>query len=106
MNADRWTPLDDSERDGWGYVPRRTVGPLGFGMAPADAVAAMAGCGFTAEQRNIGAWQATHRSQWRVAFDRPGVRRGRWPAVTCYFVDGVGLTCVLVRRPGRAAGHP
>ncbi|MEV7179643.1 hypothetical protein [Kitasatospora sp. NPDC093679] len=96
MNVDPWAPLDDSERDRWGYAPRRTVGPLSFGMERADAVAVMAGCGFTAEQRDIGAWQATHRSQWRVAFGKEGLRWSRWPAVTCYFVEGAGLTCVLV----------
>lgn len=76
MSVDRRAPLGDSERARWGGVPRRTVGPLSSGTERADAAAVMAGCGFTAEQRDIGAWQATHRSQWRVAFGRGSVGAG------------------------------
>ncbi|MFF2192582.1 hypothetical protein [Streptomyces sp. NPDC058157] len=95
MNTDYWTVLDDSERDQWAYSPRRTVGPLTFGTERDEAVATMAAHGYTAEQSHLGTWQRTSRSEWRVAFGKPESRWGR-PAVKCYFVEGVGLTCVLV----------
>ncbi|MGW6391530.1 hypothetical protein ACWFR1_13740 [Streptomyces sp. NPDC055103] len=90
-----WAVLADSDRDQWGYVPHRIIGPLGFGMNRDDAVAVMAGRGFSAEHRDLGGWHSTRRSQWCVEFGKPELRRSR-PAVKCYFVDGAGLTCVLV----------
>ncbi|MFD7698540.1 hypothetical protein [Streptomyces caelestis] len=95
MNTDHWTALPDSEREQWGYAPRRTIGPLAFGMDRDRAVTVMAGHGFAAEHHHMGAWHATDRVQRRVAFRRPGPWWSR-PALKCYFVEGAGLTCVLV----------
>ncbi|MGW5094244.1 hypothetical protein ACWEQ1_05175 [Streptomyces nodosus] len=95
VNTDDWTVLADSERAQWGYAPRQAIGPLSFGMERGDAVAAMAEHGFVPELHDMGGWHSTGRSQWRVEFRERGPHRSR-PAVKCYFVEGVGLTCVLV----------
>jgi hypothetical protein len=92
---DRWAVLEDAERDQWGYSPHRTIGPLDFGTGRAEAVAVMAEHGFLAEQESLGRWQSTDRSEWRVAFRKPGRHRSD-PAAKCYFINGAGLTCVLV----------
>jgi hypothetical protein len=54
----------------------------------------MAGHGFAAEECEIERWNP-QRAQWRVEFRRAESDEHR-PAVKCYFVEGVGLTCVLV----------
>lgn len=95
VNTDYWAVLEDSKRDEWEYVPRQTIGPLDFGMDRDDAATAMAEHGFTAEQHNMGGWHSTGRIQWRVEFGKLSPRWSR-PAVKCYFVEGAGLTCVLV----------
>ncbi|MFF9147167.1 hypothetical protein ACF1BN_20115 [Streptomyces sp. NPDC014861] len=95
MSTDYWVVLEGSERDQWRYAPFQTIGPLGFGMSRENAVAAMAGQGFTAKQHNMGSWHLTGRTEWRVAFFKPQPTWSR-PAVKCYFVEGAGLTCVLV----------
>ncbi|MFD3532638.1 hypothetical protein [Streptomyces sp. NPDC058664] len=95
MNTDYWAVLEDSERDQWRYAPFQTIGPLAFGMSQEDAIAAMAGQGFTAKQHNMGSWHLTGRTEWRVEFFKPQPAWSR-PAVKCYFVEGAGLTCVLV----------
>ncbi|MEU9943665.1 hypothetical protein [Streptomyces lavendulae] len=89
-----WTVLDEAEREQWDHVPLRAVGPLAFGMSRQDAVARMSEQGFTADPAPCVRWNAA-RGQWRVDFRR-GAERWRQMAVTCYFVEGVGLTCVLV----------
>ncbi|MER5895416.1 hypothetical protein [Streptomyces sp. NPDC001876] len=94
MNTDYWAVLADSEREQWSYVPAQTVGPLTFGADRYDALTAMAGHGFTAEESEIERWN-TLRAQWRVSFRRAASDE-QLPAVKCYFVEGVGLTCVLV----------
>ncbi|MGW9425698.1 hypothetical protein ACWGSU_30835 [Streptomyces koyangensis] len=94
MDMGYWAVLADSEREQWDYVPCQTVGPLSFGDHRHDVVPIMAGHGFAAEEREIERW-SPQRAQWRVEF-----RRAEWdkhrPAVKCYFVEDVGLTCVLV----------
>ncbi|MFF9340523.1 hypothetical protein ACF1CG_12365 [Streptomyces sp. NPDC014773] len=95
MSTDYWAVLEGSERDQWRYTPFQAIGPLGFGMSGEDAVAAMAGQGFTAKQHNMGSWHLTGRTEWRVEFFKPQPAWNR-PAVKCYFVEGAGLTCVLV----------
>ena len=95
VNTDHWAVLEDSERDQWTYVPRQTIGPLGFGMDRDGAVTAMAERGFTAERHNMGGWHSTGRAQWRVEFRTPGPYWSR-SAVRSYFIEGTGLTCVLV----------
>ncbi|MCF3132064.1 hypothetical protein [Streptomyces olivochromogenes] len=94
MNTDYWAVLADSDREQWGYVPRQTVGPLNFGVDRHEAVTIMAGHGFVAEEREIERWNP-QRAQWRVVFRRTEPDEHR-PAVNCYFIEGVGLTCVLV----------
>lgn len=97
VNTDYWTMLGDSERDQWMYVPRQTIGPLRFGMDREEAVTVMAAYGFAAEQSNMGSWHSTGRAQWRVEFLKPRpVTWSRPGGVRCYFIEGAGLTCVLV----------
>ncbi|MEV5006292.1 hypothetical protein ACIQFZ_09650 [Streptomyces sp. NPDC093064] len=95
MNTDYWAALTDSDREQWGFVPRQTIGPLCFGMDRHDAATTMAELGFTAEEHEIERWNRG-RSQWRVQFHRAEADGWKRPAVKCYFVEGVGLTCVLV----------
>ncbi|MEU4093196.1 hypothetical protein [Streptomyces sp. NPDC026673] len=94
MDRDYWAVLADSEREQWGYVPARRVGPLAFGIDRRDAVSTMAGHGFTGEEGEIERWNRA-RAQWRVVFRRAESGTSS-PAVKCYFVEGVGMTCVLV----------
>ncbi|GGY88566.1 hypothetical protein [Streptomyces poonensis] len=94
MNTDYWAMLSDSEREQWGYVPRQMVGPLSFGIHRHEAITIMAEHGFSNTESEIERW-SSQRAQWRVEFCRVGPEERR-PAVKCYFVEGVGLTCVLV----------
>ncbi|WP_405983816.1 hypothetical protein [Streptomyces sp. NBC_00872] len=94
MDTDYWAVLADSEREQWGYVPRRTVGPLSFGVDRRDVMATMEKHGFAAKETEIERWNP-QRAQWRVEFRRAASDERR-PAVKCYFVEGVGLTSVLV----------
>ncbi|MFG2113984.1 hypothetical protein ACGFRB_15345 [Streptomyces sp. NPDC048718] len=97
MITDHWAIVQDTERNQWGYTPQRKIGPLDFGMDLADAVAVMAEHGFTAEQHALGPWHSTGRAQRRVEFRGPSPSpRLTRPAVKCYFIEGAGLTCVLV----------
>ncbi|WP_392957527.1 hypothetical protein [Streptomyces sp. LN245] len=94
VNTDYWAVLADSDREQWGFVPRRTVGPLNFGVDRHEAVTIMAGHGFVAEECEIERWNP-QRAQWRVEFRRAESDEHQ-PAVKCYFIEGVGLTCVFV----------
>ncbi|WP_328457751.1 hypothetical protein OG780_43250 [Streptomyces sp. NBC_00386] len=94
VNTDYWAVLADSDREQWGFVPRRTVGPLDFGVDRHEAVTIMAGHGFVAEECEIERWNP-QRAQWRVEFRRAESDEHQ-PAVKCYFIEGVGLTCVFV----------
>ncbi|MFC7217929.1 hypothetical protein ACFQLX_07070 [Streptomyces polyrhachis] len=94
MDTDYWAVLADWERERWAYVPHQGVGPLSFGVDRHEAVTVMAGHDFAAEESEIERW-SPERAQWRVRFRRAEAV-GQRPAVTCYFVEGVGLTCVLV----------
>jgi len=94
VNTDYWVVLADTERELWGYVPRQTLGPLSFGTKRHEAVTVMAEHGFSAAESEIERWNP-QRAQWRVEFRR-AESDNRRPAVKCYFVEGVGLTCVLV----------
>ncbi|MDQ1042132.1 hypothetical protein [Streptomyces sp. V4I2] len=94
MNTDYWAKLADSEREQWKYSPRHAVGPLKFGDAPDTAITLLASHGFSADLSEIERW-SPQRAQWRAEFRRFGSDEQR-PAFKAYFVDGVGLTCVLV----------
>ncbi|MFF2525658.1 hypothetical protein [Streptomyces liangshanensis] len=67
MDRDYWQTLSDAEREQWGYVPGKTVGPLGFGADRQHAIATMEGFAFAAEEAEIDRWNA-QRAQWRVEF--------------------------------------
>ncbi|TGN81970.1 hypothetical protein E5083_03770 [Streptomyces bauhiniae] len=54
----------------------------------------MAEHGFSGTESEIESWNP-QRAQWRVEFRRTASDEQR-PAVKCYFIEGVGLTCVLV----------
>jgi hypothetical protein len=43
MRVTLWTPLDESERAKWDFVPLTSVGPLRFGMIWNEVVAALGG---------------------------------------------------------------
>jgi hypothetical protein len=94
VDTDYGAVLADSDREQWGFVDRQAVGPLNFGVDRHEAVTIMAGQGFAAKERVIERWNP-QRAQWCVEFRRAGPDELR-PAVNCYFIEGVGLTCVLV----------
>ncbi|MFJ7968912.1 hypothetical protein [Streptomyces sp. NPDC096324] len=94
VDTDYGAVLADSDREPWGFVPRQMVGPLSFGVDRYEAVTIMAGHGFVSEECEIERWNP-QRAQWRVEFRRAESDERR-PAVNCYFIEGVGLTCVLV----------
>lgn len=94
VDTDYGAVLADSDREQWGFVPRQMVGPLSFGADRYEVVTIMAGHGFVAEECEIERWNP-QRAQWRVEFRRAESDERR-PAVNCYFIEGVGLTCVLV----------
>ncbi|GAA3907115.1 hypothetical protein [Streptomyces lannensis] len=94
MNADYWRQVADSEREDWGYIPRQSIGPLTFGIDRQRAIATMERHGFAAKEAKIDRWNA-QRAQWRVEFRRTASDWER-PALKSYFVEGVGLTSVLV----------
>ncbi|MGI5451384.1 hypothetical protein ACQEVM_37630 [Streptomyces sp. CA-243310] len=95
MSMDYWVALSDSEREHWGFVPGEIVGPLNFGMTERAVFDTMAGRGFTGSQDEVERWN-TARMQWRITFHKAEADRWNRPAVKCYFVEGVGLTCVLL----------
>ncbi|MFI5766895.1 hypothetical protein ACIA8F_38940 [Streptomyces sp. NPDC051563] len=68
---------------------------MSFGMDQQAALAAMKGHGFTGQQDEIERWN-TACARWRITFHKADSDRWSRPAVKCYFVEGVGLTCVLV----------
>ncbi|WP_236063679.1 hypothetical protein [Streptomyces poriferorum] len=94
VKTDYWVVLADTEREQWGYEPSKTLGPLSFGTTRREAVSVMAEHGFSSAESEIERWNP-QRAQWRVEFSR-AQSDDRRPAVKCYFVEGVGLTCVLV----------
>ncbi len=51
--------------------------------------------GFTTEQDEIERWHGRH-TQWRAVFSTATSHGLDLPAVKCYFIEGVGLSCVLV----------
>ncbi|GHD15195.1 hypothetical protein GCM10010334_75080 [Streptomyces finlayi] len=96
MNTDLWVVLADSERRRWEYFPRQSIGPLRFGMERQEAITAMGEHGFTATQEDLGLWCDGKRAQWRLEFRRAASHYLDRAVAKCYFVEGVGLSCVLV----------
>jgi hypothetical protein len=85
--ASVWDVLDEEQRPQWTFTPFVNVGPLRFGMTPAQVREAVDGL------------MTSHVSQgyygqesW-IRFELAGLRK---PAVTTYFDEAVGLACVVV----------
>jgi hypothetical protein len=78
-----------AERERWTYVPSISVGPLRFGMSPAEAAAALGD--LTAEFSPVPVDNALKAEFRRTV--RPAWLRG---AVTAYFGESEGLFCVVV----------
>ncbi|MFF4277146.1 hypothetical protein [Streptomyces sp. NPDC001536] len=77
---DPWRVKADSERDPWSFTPLKCVGPLRFGMSPAEVSAALGGA-------TAGMHQGIPPQQSSDHFTEIGV--------TAYYV-ATELTCVAV----------
>lgn len=88
-----WSVIDESDRRQWDYVPMTSVGPLRFGMSPQDARNVMEARGFTG---SLSPLQPEHGPlTWRAEF-RADAAPESAVAVTLYYRDAKGLTCVAV----------
>ncbi|GAA2630280.1 hypothetical protein Adu01nite_41590 [Paractinoplanes durhamensis] len=81
--------MADADRERWTYVPLISVGPLRFGMSPAEAAAALEN--LTAELTEVRADSAL-----KAEFRRPAPPPWFRGAVTAYFGTLEGLFCVVV----------
>ncbi|MFE3205800.1 hypothetical protein [Embleya sp. NPDC059237] len=92
---EQWAVIAEGERAHWDYVPFERVGPLCFGMTREAAGAVMREAGFVAEFASIdrrgphgrqrGTFRRHRTDPWAPSYD-----------VLAYFVDTIGLTCVVV----------
>jgi len=84
-----WEVMADADRERWTYVPSVSVGPLRFGMNPAEATAAV---------ENLAAEVTPLRvdNALKVEFRRPASPPWFRGAVTAYFGQAEGLFCVAV----------
>ncbi|MEV0282339.1 hypothetical protein AB0I22_39075 [Streptomyces sp. NPDC050610] len=94
MYADLWVVVADTDRDQWEYAPLEAVGPLRFGMSPDEAVARMAALGFTGTLDEMHPWNHQRR-QYRTEFQKSQGPEPYQTDVTGYYVEGIGLTCVV-----------
>ncbi|MEU7046761.1 hypothetical protein AB0A77_37760 [Streptomyces varsoviensis] len=95
MYTDLWTVIDDADRDQWEYTPLETVGPLRFGISPDEADARMTEAGFTSRLIEMHPWN-NQRSQHKAEFRKAKGREPHQTDVTAYYVEGIGLTCIVV----------
>ncbi|MEU4239845.1 hypothetical protein [Actinoplanes sp. NPDC026619] len=84
-----WEVMADADRERWEYLPSISVGPLRFGMSPAEAAAVLGN--FTAELTPVRADNAL-KAEYRRPAPPPWFRG----AVTAYFGPSDGLFCVVV----------
>lgn len=89
MTSTAWDVLDETQRPQWDCTPLETVGPLRFGMTPAQVEEAVAGL-LTV---NVSGGWSGHVDM--ILFELAG-RTSFSPAVTTYFADAGGLACVVV----------
>ena len=83
-----WEVMADADRERWTYVPSVSVGPLRFGMSPAEAAAALEN--ITAELTPVRADNAL-KAEFRRSAPPPWFRG----AVTAYLGQSEGLFCVV-----------
>ncbi|MEO3782858.1 hypothetical protein ABGB12_06005 [Actinocorallia sp. B10E7] len=88
-----WSVIDESDRQQWDYVPMASVGPLRFGMSPQEARAVLEARGFTG---SLSPLRPEHGALTRKAEFRDGTAPRFSVAVTLYYRDSEGLTCVAV----------
>lgn len=84
-----WNVLADADRERWTYVPSVSVGPLRFGMTPAEASAAL-------EDMTAELTPAQADNDLKAEFRRPVPPPRFRGAVTAYFGQSEGLFCVVV----------
>jgi hypothetical protein len=84
-----WEVMADADRERWTYVPSVDVGPLRFGMSPAEATAAAED--FTARLTSARAGNCL-----KAEFRRPASPPWFRDAVTAYFGQSGGLFFVAV----------
>ncbi|MEV6426883.1 hypothetical protein [Nocardia sp. NPDC051463] len=84
-----WDVLDEARRPQWTFTPFVNVGPLQFGMAPAQVREAVDGILTSHVSRGYFGGES------RIEFELAGMKPFK-PAVTTYFDDTVGLACVVV----------
>ncbi|WP_367325721.1 hypothetical protein [Streptomyces sp. HUAS ZL42] len=93
MWPDQWAVIAESDREQWDFEPLERVGPLQFGVSLPEAIAAMEARGFASDTspiRNFGPFE-----QVRAQFRKAEAAASRVDVVA-YFVDSIGLTCVVV----------
>ncbi|MFE7122063.1 hypothetical protein ACFU99_42180 [Streptomyces sp. NPDC057654] len=95
MYADLWVVVGDAGREQWEYTLLEAVGPLRFGMSPGEAATRMMEAGFTGDLVEMLPWD-TRRSRHKAEFRRTQERELYQTDVTAYYVEGIGLTCVVV----------
>lgn len=85
--------INENDRQQWDYVPLTSVGPLHFGMSPEDATAVMEARGFTGSLFEL---QTKHGALTRQATFSDASAPVSMVAVTAYYRDAEGLTCVAI----------
>jgi hypothetical protein len=83
-----WDLMADADRERWTYIPSVSVGPLQFGMRPAEAPVALEN--LTAELTPVRA-----SNDLKAEFRRPAPPPRFRGAVTAYFGPSEGLFCVV-----------
>lgn len=87
--ASVWNALDEAQRPQWAFTPFVNVGPLRFGMTPAQVREAVDG--LLTSRVSLGHYGL---ETW-ICFEIAGIKPPK-PAVTTYFDEAVGLACVVV----------
>jgi hypothetical protein len=88
-----WSVVDENDRQQWDYVHLESVGPLRFGMSPKHAQAVMETQGFIG---SLSALWPKHGALTQQTEFRTAAAPGSMAAVTLYYRDPEGLTCVAV----------
>ncbi|MFB6808279.1 hypothetical protein [Streptomyces sp. NPDC056387] len=86
-NPGTWPVIPDHERPHWDWVPLQQVGPLRFGMSPAEVAAALDGETPAGRFGHFPHWRFGKAGQWHLGeerFEKAGVSAHYWR-----YLDGV-----------------
>ncbi|MFJ6934755.1 hypothetical protein [Streptomyces sp. NPDC101132] len=81
-NPGAWPVASDQERPRWDWVPKERVGPLRFGMSPAQVAAALGGETPAGRIGRFPSWWFAEAGQWNLSeerFEKAGVSAHYWP---------------------------